>query len=282
MATWQQIRFNYRLYTSQFSERGGVSIAGMDKPTKESRQTNMNLRMQVETPLDREYLIQANDRRHDIRYLSPEMLNRLPIGLTHLLQIQITEDHIEYWKHTLSELREHNTESESVNEHLVENFSLLVDLLTLPLTISQNIDNEQAARVLSSPNILAGYLSYPTLEGFLKEICSKDINMDGKVKPGRKVRKLSPTREYHTQECSDIGSLLWHLETEVASPSLRTRLYQMRQEMALFFGCDAQHAYGEVKSERNDSLHGYKMAEQEFGVILNIICLVAWEFIFPS
>lgn len=294
MVRWRRINFLYSHYVRNFDDENVIKIEGTDtnKPLKETMQGNSGIEMhRISTPRSQECLLEENSSLAGIRYLSPETLSWLPIGLTRLLQVQISEDHEEYWKSTYEDLVDANKKREILPDRLIENFGLMVNLVLYTdfPPIQNNSDPIDEHAILDNTKLLANYLGFPTLEGFAKVLCSEDIKMDGTIRPGRKIRRLGPadSREYYTQEtgddrCSNLGAILWHYETEVCSLTMRTRIQHIRSEIGDLFDCEADEVYGLLNDFRNDSLHGRKHDRLEYGLLLNFISLLAWDVIYPT
>jgi hypothetical protein len=99
--------------------------------------------------------------------------------------------------------------------------------------------------------------------------------MNGEIKRGKEIEKLCGGT--YSTECSDIGSLLYHIEENTTSPALRRNLKNSRKYIGTLYDEDSDLVYGEViKKNRNSMLHGESAAPAEVGVVLNMTSLLVW------
>lgn len=262
----------------------------VDRPLKNTinQDSNSSIQNNHIIGLD-DHLLEGFNSPPVTRYLPPRELAWLPVGLTYLLQIQLTKDNIEHWKITYEMLLEMNDEHDLIPPDLVENFRLLIDLIVHGDSI-QSFDEIEIHKknILRQSKLLATYVGYPTLEGFVKVVCSDDINIDGTLTSGGRIRRLGPRNKHDYYErpaqhrCSNLGALLWYLETRVAGKDSMAKMKSMRQEIAELYETEVDEVYGMLRDFRNRSLHGQNQAKREYGVILNLICLVVWMIIYPD
>lgn len=285
MATRLELNYRYDRYIKSFAEGNLISFKGeeVDRPTKRTIQDdefNIDIR---NTSVDGSHqLLLTNDsRRSGIRYLSPDQLSWLAVKLTEVLQVNVCEDHEEFWWFTHDFARAFSEKYGLFPVGLIDNLELLIRLvLSIPvggITPVMRRVNE----ILYESKTLASYLSYPTLEGFVKVACRYDIKINGEIRKGRRIRELTPPdeRKFKTAEdgiCSNLGMLLWHLETEVSRPQNQILMEKMREATGEIFDHPSNRIYGLFNDFRNNSLHGRERAPREYGVILNYICLVIW------
>lgn len=304
MVSKWRISWMYDKYIEIFENTGiiGYNNQTVHKPNKFSiENSNFNIDMRnTSVNNSDDFLIEKNGRLIDIHQLPISTLCWLPIGLTKILQIQITLDHEKYWWFTYSFVSAYNEQRELFPRDLIDNFELLVRLILLEDTVGVggNFDipitmldsNGDIDTVLNNTNVLATYLGYPTIEGFTKIACQEDIEIDGTIKPGKKIRKLGPPkhREYYTPStkkedgiCSNLGALLWHYEKEIARPEHTVRLEKMREEIGNLYNINSDKVYGFLKDERNHSLHGQRQGKKERGMILNLCCMLIWMTLYP-
>lgn len=231
----------------------GVENEAVDLPTKRSIQNDdFNLDIRNASVNESHKLFLTNDdRRAGIRYLSPDILTWLPIKLTEVLQVNPCEDHEEYWWFTHDFARAFSEKFGLFPEGLVDNLELLVRLVLSEPVFGWSSETVQANKILWEAKTLASYLAFPTLEGFVKIVCRHDINLNGKIKEGRKIRKLTPPdkREFKLYDdgdgiCSNLGMLLWHLETEVSRPKHEVLFQEMRHEAGDIFDYSVGEIYG--------------------------------------
>ena len=277
----------YDQYIEAMASSNLIAVEGenVDLPTKRSIQDeNFNLDMRNVSINESHKLLLTNDnRRSGIRYLSPDILTWLPIKLTEVLQANVCEDHEEFWWFTHDFARAYSEKFGLFPEGLIDNLELLVRLVMVDPLFGRSPKARSANKILWEAKTLASYLAFPTLEGFVKVACRHDIKLNGEIKEGRKIRKLTPPRkrEFQSSEdgdgiCSNLGMLLWHLETEVVRPKHEILFRDMRGEVGAIFEHPPDEIYGLLNEFRNDSLHGRNRARREYGVFLNYISLVIW------
>jgi len=267
---------------------GGLLVhegESVESPTKKAIQDDdFELVVTDMSVLGSENLLIENDNViHDIEYLDLDTISWLPIQLTKLLQGNLCADHRGYWWFTHDWARSYNQKNELFPEGLLDNLELIIRLLTSSRLDVTSSEEEVADQILRESTTLATYLSYPTLEGFVKVACSRDIKLNGEIKQGRKIRKLSDSkspqyRHYNDSKdvCSNIGTLLWHLETEIVQPRHRSLFKNMRKAVGEIYDHPPGYVYGLFNDQRNHSLHGRNRAPKDYGILLNYICLVIW------
>lgn len=282
-----ELKYRYDKYIDEFAQANVIASGGesIDEPTKKAIQDEeFGLDIRNVSVNGSDNLLLSNDnRRAGIRSLPPDLLNWLPIKLTDVLKVNVCADHEELWWYTHDFTRAFSEVYGLFPEGLVDNFELLIRLVLSNPPSGFTPEQIRHSKILWEAKTLAAYLSYPTLEGFVKVACRHDIAMDGKIKDGKRIRKLtSPEQrvfQYHDDGqgiCSNIGMLLWHLETEVAMSKNRVLLEEMREQIGDIFDHPPHRIYGLLNDFRNDSLHGRNQAPREYGVLLNYICLIIW------
>lgn len=284
-----EISYRYDKYLEVLKETNLLSIGDeeIDYPTKRSIQEDgVDIVMQdVSVNDSHRLLLEYDDRRAGVRFLPPSTLSWLSIKLTELLWGDLSKDQEEYWWFTHDFSRAYNEKVGLFNEGLLDNFELLVRLvMTAPIMHPPKI-----REIIAESRTLATYLAYPTLEGFVKTACRRDIKMNGEIRKGRKIRRLLADEtkcEYlHGDDgdgvCSNLGMLLWHLETEIVRSEHRVLFSKMRTAVGKMYDHPPKHIYGLLNDFRNNSLHGRDRAPKEYGVLLNYICLVIWVILAP-
>jgi hypothetical protein len=136
-------------------------------------------------------------------------------------------------------------------------------------------------KILFKTNFIAGYVAYPILEGLLKRLCSDDLEGDGTVKAANTVYDLS-NEEYYNEgdKCNSLTEILYHFETEIADDFLSGELERHRKYIAKFGDETSQDtAYGLIYDWRNSIVHGQNQADVQYGISLNIICMIVWHYI---
>lgn len=282
-----ELKYRYQKYVDVVRESDLIGHNGesVDEPTKRAiNRDDFNLDMRdVSVNGSEELLLENDGRRAGIRYMSPVQLAWLSTELTNLLKVNVCKDHQEYWWFTHDFLRAYNQENEIFPIGLVENFELLIRLVMSEPLMGISQKKRKANRILWESKTLASYLAYPTLEGFVKVACRRDIKLNGEIREGRKIRKLTNpgNRVFKGHNdgdgiCSNLGMLLWHLETEISRPQHRALYKKMREMTGDIFEHPPEYIYGLLNDYRNDSLHGRNQAPREHGVLLNYISLIAW------
>jgi hypothetical protein len=295
VSVWK-IGWMYDKYVEQF-EKYRALVVGDENATKLTQFMIQgdhdvgldNFRLSVDN--SDEFLINGHPYFPEVQDLPLEILCWLPIGLTKILQVQVTEDHTDYWWYTYSFAKAYDDETGLFPDGLIDNFELLIHLVSMRLDPQFRLSIDEPYKVvLSNSRILATYLGYPTLEGLVKFACRRDIRMDGKIQNGKKIRKLGhpDSRDYYHHSnspgsgiCSNLGALLWHYETEVARSEHSVRLSKMRSEVAELYGTKPNRVYGLLNGQRNDSLHGRHQGEKERGMLLNYCSLIIWATLLP-
>lgn len=287
MVSQLELEFRYNKYLESFEDANLIGYQGesVDKPTKRNIQDeDFNIEIRNASINGSKNLLLANDtRRAGIRYLPPDLLAWLPVKLTNVLQANICKDHREFWWFTHDFARAFNEETELFPKGLIDNLELLIRLITSEPIFGYSKQMRRVREIMDQSKTLAAYLAYPTFEGFVKVACNNDIKLNGEIREGKKIRRLTrpDKREYFHHDdgdgiCSNLGMLLWHLETEVARPKHSNLMSEMREEVGEIFDHPPEYIYGLLNDFRNDSLHGRNRAPKEHGVFLNYVCLIVW------
>ena len=292
MVTRLELQYRYDKYVEAFSTSNILSIndEDVDFPTKKSIQNddvNIDIR-NTSVNGSENLLISNNDRGTSIRYFPPRLLTWLPVKLTEVLKVNVCEDHEEFWWFTHDLARAYSERFGLIPEELVDNLELLIRLVLSEPMPGLSPSARRVNKILWESKTLASYLAFPTFEGFAKVACRHDIKMNGEIRDGRRIRELTPPNvwSFKTSEdgdgiCSNIGMLLWHLESMVVRPRYTIRYRNMREAAADIFDHQSDRIYGLFNEFRNDSLHGRHRASREYGVLLNYISLIIWTSLFP-
>lgn len=287
MVSRWELEYRYDKYIESMANSNLISIGdeNVDYPTQKSIQDdkfNIDIR-NVSVNNSHQLLLTHDDRRAGMRFLPPNILTWLPVKLTEVLKANVCEDHAEFWWFTHDFTRAFSEKVGLLPEDLIDNLELLIRLVLSEPLMSMSSEAKKTNQILWEAKTLASYLALPTLEGFVKVACRQDIRLNGKIKIGRRIRKLTPPdiRKYQTHKegdgiCSNLGMLLWHLETEVAKPAHNVLFREMRNATGEIFDHPEDRVYGLFNDFRNDSLHGRNRAPREHGVLLNYISLVIW------
>lgn len=273
---WDQIKNNYQIYLQKTKDSTGISIGegSTGYPLRDAILQEMSI--SIRQPRNHiEHLISFNEDIPSIRRLETETYLALSVELTNLLQVAITDDHIGFWKWTY-DLATYMNESKEplVSGDIWHNISTVFEMVLCNPSVPAN---SMEGRVLSKTDFIAGYAAYPVLEGFLKRLSSEDIGGDGTIKQDERVYNYSDGSYYKKgDQCSNLTDILVHYEEQIANDVLRVFLEVNRQYIAKFGEVDEDHAYGLISEWRNSMLHGQNQADVQFGITLNIICLIIW------
>lgn len=287
---WERVQANYEEYLQRYPEEGIVQ-AKSDFPLQsqaliQGGYTGNNL-----GDLERQLLITYDESLPDIERLSVETLSKLPVGLMHILKVQVSPDHQDYWKWTYWILESVNEQKSLLAEELLSSLEILFRLSAcapIPSNIHQGGLHPNRAEwtqeghesyLVYRSKIIAAYLSFPILEGVLKSVCSDDIRMNGEIKSGKRIKKF--TGGYEHNVCYRLRDLLTHLEEEYADPPLRNELRDMRIAIGDFYHRNPNRVYELFDDWRNSSLHGQEAPDAEYGTILNLLCLIIWHEMSP-
>jgi hypothetical protein len=278
---WEMIIETYSEYYNSYPDDNNININfsdhSADYPLRYGISNGIEMIIDsIEYPIDTKYLLQLNDELPDIDELSDETMGNLPIQLTKIAQVKVTEDHREYWKETYRRADDYFGGSDEY-----DNFLRLFKIATvLACWQTSTPKGEDATFVQKESYLIVSYIIYPLLESLAAGLCGGDINpVTGEVKPGKKVRKLCQSVEYYTENdtVSNVGALLYHIESEVGNEDIRDSLIEMRKMIAEFGEKTEKEAYGVLKSWRNDLLHGSKKPIGQFVIIMNLLCLLVWK-----
>lgn len=282
---WEEISSGYEKYHEEYPEQGMVRLFDSGYPFREAVRRDIETRIAYnEGPLERECLVTLRDDIPPMEELPMTDLARIPILLTRILQVQRLADHDAVWQKAAGHLIKQNSDNKPLHDPLVRNFESLVRALlssgwSIDPTESLEWDSQGNERfVVNNSSLFARYMAYPTLEGMIKSLSRRDIDMDGSIRSGRKVLRYDGIDHYPGgDECSHLGHLLWHLEKGVAKDPLKSRLEDFRNEYAEFFDISPKLVYGDLYNNRNTTLHGELKARAEFGMLLNLMSLVIFN-----
>jgi hypothetical protein len=124
----------------------------------------------------------------------------------------------------------------------------------------------------------AGYLVYPLLEAVLKESLSDYLDRDGTVTEefqiGRK-RPYSPGDEGRNR-CSSVSDMLRLLDQQDDRPNLNHDLRLIYEHISSLY--DGDYATNVIANKwRNPAIHGENHIPTAYGVLLNIVLLIAMD-----
>lgn len=276
---WTEIEDRYEAYLEIYPEDTSFEFhneEAVNYPLKWAHRTGTPLVIDATEPIDTDYLVSFDSSFPGFDQFSLREKADLPILLTKLGQVKSTQDHREYWQYSFKELNNFFGSSTDEYDNVLE---ILETAVVLACSVSAEESNPTFLEKKSY--FLATYVTFPLIETLLKGFCEDDIRIDGTVKSGRKVRRLGSDDSYFTEGdiCSDIGSLLFHLEEEVADDYLRDSLEELRIEIAKFGHDDASRAYGLIKEWRNGLLHGQHKPIGQFLINMNLVFFLMWHFV---
>lgn len=244
---WERIEERYEDYLRAYPEESSFEFQideTIDYPLKWAHRTGTPLVLDAREPIDTEYLVSFDESfdGFDQFYLGGKA--DLPILLTKLGQVKSTADHRVYWKYSFEEINDFFGSNTDQYENVLD---ILETAVALSCTVTT--ENPDPSFFEEKSYFLASYVTFPLIETLLKEFCEEDIRMDGTVKPGRRIRRLGSADSYYEEGdiCSDIGSLFFHMEEEVADEYLTESLEHLRTEIAKFGDGDGSEAYGLIK-----------------------------------
>ena len=276
---WERIEERYDEYLRAYPEESSFQFQTdetIDYPLKWAHQAGTPLVLDAREPIDTEYLVSYDESFDGFDQFHLEGKADLPILLTKLGQVKSTADHRAYWTYSFEEINDFFGSNTDQYENVLD---ILETAVELSCTVTAG--NPDPSFLEEKSYFLASYVTFPLIETLLKGFCEEDVRMDGIVKPGRRVRRLGSTDSYYEEGdiCSDIGSLFFHLEKEIADEYLTESLENLRSEIAKFGECDGSEAYGLIKGWRNGLLHGQHRPLGQFLINMNIVFFLMWHFI---
>lgn len=237
---------------------------------------------------DRDYLLSFNQELPLFHELPFRVLFYLPSMMTEIGSIQVTYDNLHFWAWTAEVLKETNQSGEYIETEIEDMFCLVVDLAVGGLTsipISdevreenrkiRNLTSPHAERAMRNSHRAATQLSYPLLEGTLRRICCDYVELDGIIKPGKKILKIDGS-EKKGGRANNLGNLLYHYENRVADIETKTALKSIRSSMEKY--SSSKNGYEIINSWRHPHSHGgERFTGAEHMITLNIVCQIIWS-----
>jgi len=239
---------------------------------------------------DYDRLLLFNDDLPMFHQLPFRALFHLPSLLTRLANAQVTYDHYHYWAWTAEVFKKTNRDENYLGKDIEQLFLLTVDfavggLTTVPVSMSLLRENKKIEQLVSphaSRAMLHSYraatqLSHPLLEGLLRRLCSDFVDVDGKIKSGKKILRMNDS-EQKGGRANNLGDLLYHFENRVAKDETARALKSIRSEMNRY--STSRVGYSIVNSWRHPHSHGgERFSGPEHAVLLNIACQLFWDTI---
>lgn len=277
---WETINERYEDYLRSYPNESNINIKLEDEivdyPLSWGHQTGRSVIIDSIEPIDTHYLLSFDDSAPKFEDLYLREKADFPILLTKIGQVKSTQDHRKYWRYSLKELSDFF--GGSTNE-----YDTLLEILEIAVLLSCMVTTKESdpSYLRKKSYFIATYVTFPLIEALLKGFCEEDIRMDGEVKPGHRIRRLGSSDSYFTEGeiCSDIGSLFFHLEEEIADDYLKNSLEEFREYIAKFGDGNADLAYGQIKDWRNGLLHGEKRPIGQFLINMNIVFFLMWHFV---
>lgn len=277
---WKETEERYDTYIESYPEESilDVQYEGevVDYPLKWAHQTGTPVVIDVVELIDTEYLISFDQDFPGYDQFSLREKADFPILLTRLGQVKSTQDHHQYWQYSFEEFYDffgRNTDQ----------YDNVLKILQTAVVLSCAVTAEEAHPSFFEEKsyLLSTYVTFPLLETLLKGFCEEDIRMDGTVKAGCRVRRLGSEDSHYEENkiCSDLGSLFFHLEEEIADDFLKCSLEEFRKEIANFGEVDKSRAYGLLKNWRNGLLHGQHRPIGQFLINTNLVFFLMWHFV---
>ncbi|WP_336345309.1 hypothetical protein [Halalkalicoccus ordinarius] len=278
--TWTRISDKYDEYITRYPDEG---LLGGKLPLRDSILSGKgNYYEAIEGKLERECLIGYDSETSPIENLPSEIRMKLPIKLTQTLQVQVTSDNRHYWKTT------YDTVDNAHNSHgFLRNgqWYAIRNLFHLSLCHYETINrpshhrqSDYVQKVFRNTSTIAAYVSYPILEGYLKYRCRHVIERDGTVTQSNEIKKVRRGGYYEQgNRCSSLLDILVYFEENIANSNLEENLEQMREKIANFGNVGTDEAYGLIYGWRNSNLHGEAESDVQYGIVLNLLCLLIWE-----
>jgi hypothetical protein len=285
------IERGYQTYVNEFPNHSAFNIGGVDYPFQEYvLENNTNLIGYNESELEQDCLVELRTDIPNVSDLPLHDLGWLPIGATRILKVQRVPDHDAMWKVAAKVLDILNQSDKSFPKQLV---SKTVTVVRAVLASEWGLDYQNASdwsksanqrHTLREASVLARHMAYPTVEGLVKALCRRDIEMSGKVRPNRELLSYPSSNDnYHGDNgdrVNNLGHLLWHLEQDVAEGPLQTRMEEFRGAVKDFYKIsesDDIGVYGYFSNQRNTALHGEARTQAESGIILNLLSLLIFN-----
>lgn len=269
---------NYREYLSRYPQEGMISVGGSGLPLKESIKQRAGNVYEVNVgQLEQECLVTHAYTLPAISEFPLDLLERLAVSITRLLQAQVTDDHQEYWRFTYAVFDEVNQTDRLIRRDLWQSISYLFHLT---LSDRMTFGESHADRVLRNSRRIAPYVAYPALEGLLKAYCRPTVAMDGTVQIGGRITRQSSGGRYSKGDtCSSVLDLLCYLEVIALGidPRLAENMAGFRIELGELGDISSETSYGLIYRWRNSVTHGEASPDVQYGVVLNLVCLLLWN-----
>ncbi len=243
------------------------------------------------TPIEQKYLLihklpKLHVENPEMPKMLPEipikLLRKLPIYLNKTLEIQINDDHLEYWAWTAEVFNEYknkvaffNDIDEEVKKAIFTLFhACLMELMHPPVTketfllnnIITMIVSRHVQNVVLKKYLVAAPLAFLVFESLIKNLC-KHYNTIANLR--ERIR---------------LGFLLKNKFEKETLPMLpeefKANIIEFNDTIEAIWGDGRKKWYNIISEWRNNLLHGSKTwLPKVYGVITNYICLILWHFI---
>lgn len=271
------IQSSYDEYISRYPDESMISVGGTGLPLKESVKNNTGGIYETNvSAVERDCLFTYSDSLPDVDSLSIPELERLAVSLTRPLQAQITDDHHQYWELSFKTFQDVNREYSVLDRRIWKSVEYVFHLC---LVDEFPIGKSHSDIVLKDSRRIAPYVAYPALEGLLKSYSRPAITTDGEVQIPNRIVGLKRGDTYPSgKQCSSLLDLLYYIESKIGNydSELQNNLQSFRQELADLADISPTEVYGLLYSWRNSTAHGQPSPDVQYGVVLNLICLLIW------
>ncbi|WP_435145936.1 hypothetical protein [Halobaculum sp. P14] len=210
--------------------------------------------------------------------LSIENLVELPVSLLIDLQSSVSGDARVYWEHTYSTFDRAihlGRRTAPLELDIWLEVKYLFDLALCDMEVS---GYSHAENVLGNSENIAAYLSYPILEGLLKNLLSC-VDQNGCVIDSNTIERVSQGGGYYDagDECHNLTDLLCHYEFNYAPGLVCEALSEFRSNLSEFDKENGEdEAYGIITDWRGSAMHGELVTDVQYGILINLICMILW------
>jgi len=122
----------------------------------------------------------------------------------------------------------------------------------------EKVQNHYASELVNKAHLVSAYLSFPLLEGLLKQKCSAYVTMDGKVIQEFNAQHIKyvpeKTQGKGKTTCSSIQDLLFLYHDYVANDHGKESITKLNNHLKKH--SPELHPFALIKNWRNSSLHG--------------------------
>lgn len=287
----EQIDNQYEEYIEEWENGLGEkfdfdSQSDTNKHHQREVQKRSKNRFDILSPIEREYLIIHSDEIPDFHNLSYQTLVQLPSRLTNIGKIQYSLEHRCYWGWTFKALQNISSYDRIFDYEVQDSLYSLGHLALTGINKPKNTEAEKVERikqivmdsdlqkVSDQSDLIAAFVSYPILEGLLKNIASDVVKPNGVIRPGE---RLIGMREYaENDQCNRIGDFLHHCMEVEFEGSVAEELSKIEGHVR-DYDSSYDSGFKIIADWRNTLLHGESTYDITFGILMNIISLIIWR-----